>query len=181
MKDLALHILDILQNSVIAGAKLIEVKIEELPAENKYIVTFTDNGKGMNKETAQKVTDPFYTTRLTRKVGLGLPLLKQNAERTGGYLTVNSEEGKGTKVEALFVFDNIDRLPQGDIAGIMALTVSSYTNINFVYTHSTPLGTFVFDTAEIKETLGDLPISNPQIIAFMKKLIHDNLQAIKAT
>jgi len=181
MKDLALHILDILQNSVVAGASLIELIILENPEKNKYQVTFIDNGKGMDAETVKHVTDPFYTTRTTRKVGLGLPLLKQNAERTDGKLTIESEVGKGTKVEVEFGYNHLDRLPTGDIAGIMALTVSSYPAINFNYTHTTPEGTFVFDTVEIKETLGDIPINNVQVINFMKDLIKDNLEEIKAS
>jgi anti-sigma regulatory factor (Ser/Thr protein kinase) len=181
MKDLALHILDILQNSVRAGATLVKLQIDELPAHDKYLVKFTDNGKGMDTETLQHVTDPFFTTRTTRKVGLGLPLLKQNAERTGGSMKVQSQPGKGTEVEVLFVLSHIDRLPTGDIAGTLALTVSSYPAIDFIYTHNTPAGTFIFDTLEIKETLGELPISNPRVIAFMKDLISDNLEEIKAS
>jgi anti-sigma regulatory factor (Ser/Thr protein kinase) len=181
MKDLALHILDILQNSVTAGAKLIQLSIDELPAQDTYIVSIIDNGKGMSEEMAQQVTDPFFTTRTTRKVGLGLPLLKQNAERTGGNLLIHSKPGEGTEVTATFNYTHIDRLPTGDIAGTLALTVSSYPDIDFKYTHTTPEGTFVFDTIEIKETLEGLPISHPQVIAFMKDFIRDNLAEIKAS
>jgi len=181
MKDLALHILDILQNSVTAGATLIELKIDEMPAQDKYLVKFIDNGKGMDEEMVQKVTDPFFTTRTTRKVGLGLPLLKQNAERTGGYLIIHSTQGKGTEIETQFTFSHFDRLPTGDIAGTLALTVSSYPAIEFKYTHITPQGIFKFDTLEIKEELGDLTISNPRVIAFIKDLINDNLKDIKAS
>jgi len=181
MKDLALHILDILQNSVTAGATLVKLQIDEIPADDKYLVKFTDNGKGMDAEMVQHVTDPFFTTRTTRKVGLGLPLLNQNAKRTGGSLMIHSTPGMGTEVLVEFSFKHIDRLPTGDIAGTLALTVSSYPAIEFIYTHNTPQGTFIFDTAEIKETLGDLPISNPQVIAFMKDLIRDNLGEIKTS
>jgi anti-sigma regulatory factor (Ser/Thr protein kinase) len=181
MKDLALHILDILQNSVTAGATLIELEINEDPAKDTFSVKFTDNGRGMDAATVQKVTDPFFTTRTTRKVGLGLPLLKQNAEQSGGSLHIYSTPGNGTEVEAVFGYSNIDRLPTGDIAGTMALTVSSYPAIEFIYTHKTPDGTFKFDTQEIKETLEDVPINNPQVIAFMKDLIRENLEAIKAS
>jgi hypothetical protein len=181
MKDLALHILDILQNSVTAGATLVKLVIDEVPIDDKYLVKFIDNGKGMDAEMVKQVTDPFFTTRSTRKVGLGLPLLKQNAERTGGSMTIHSKPGKGTEVDVMFVYSHIDRIPTGDIAGTLALTVSSYPAIDFSYTHHTPVGTFVFDTTEIKETIGDLPISNPQVIAFMKDLIRDNLAEIKAS
>ena len=94
---------------------------------------------------------------------------------------IQSQPGKGTEVDVMFVYSHIDRLPTGDIAGTMALTVSSYPAIDFIYTHNTPEGTFIFDTIEIKETLGDLPISNPQVIGFMKDLIRDNLEEIKAS
>jgi len=181
MKDLALHILDILQNSVMAGATMIKLRIDEIPDEDRYMVKFTDNGKGMDAEMVKHVTDPFFTTRTTRKVGLGLPLLKQNAERTGGSMTIHSQPGKGTEVEVEFSYKHIDRLPSGDIPGTLALTASSYPAIDFKYTHNTPLGIFIFDTAEIKDTLGDLAISNPKVITFMKDLIRDNLKEIKAT
>ncbi len=181
MKDLALHILDILQNSVVAEAKLIHLEIEEIPGMDDYKLKITDNGIGMDAIMIAQVTDPFFTTRKTRKVGLGLSLLRQNAERTGGNLIVNSTKGKGTMVEAKFGYNNIDRLPTGDIAGVMALTASSYPSIDFIYTHKTPEGTFIFSTIEIKETLEDVAINNPQVIAFMKDLIRDNLESIHAS
>jgi hypothetical protein len=181
MKDLAPHILDILQNSVTAGATLVKFNIDEIPAEDKYQDKFSDNGKGIDAEIAQQVTDPFFTTRTTPKVGLGLPLLKQNAERTGGYMKIYSLPGKGTRVGVEFGFKHIDRLPTGDIAGTMALTVSSYPEIDFIYTHSTPSGIFNFNTIEIKETMEKLPVCNPKVITFMKNLIRDNLKEIKAS
>jgi len=181
MKDLALHILDILQNSVTAGATLVKLQIDEVPDKDEYRVKFTDNGKGMDAEMVKHVTDSFFTTRTTRKVGLGLPLLKQNAVRTGGNMKIKSKPGKGTEVDVMFVYSHIDRLPTGDISGTLALTASSYPAIDFIYTHTTPYGTFRFDTIEIKETLDDLPINNPQVIAFMKNLISDNLKEIKAS
>jgi hypothetical protein len=181
MKDLSLHILDILQNSVTAGATLITLEITENPEQDTYIVKFKDNGKGMDASMIEQVTDPFFTTRTTRKVGLGLPLLKQNAERTGGKLSIHSSPGSGTEVQATFGYSHIDRLPSGDIAGTLALTVSSYPAIEFTYVHKTPEGNFIFDTQEIKQTLEDIPISNPQVITFMKDFISDNLKAIKTS
>ncbi len=181
MKDLALHILDILQNSVTAEATIIKLQIDEIPDEDKYMVKFTDNGKGMDAKMVNHVTDPFFTTRTTRKVGLGLPLLKQNAERTGGSMRIHSQPGEGTEIEVEFSYKHIDRLPTGDIPGTLVLTASSYPSIDFIYEHNTPSGTFYFDTREIKETLEDLPISNPKVIAFMKDLIRENLEEIKAS
>lgn len=181
MKDLALHILDILQNSIRAEATMIKLQIDEVPSNNKYIVKLTDNGIGMSEELLKQITDPFFTTRTTRKVGLGLSLLKLNAERTKGTIKIQSQPGMGTEVEVVFGYDHIDRLPTGDIAGILALTVSSYPEIDFKYKHNTPKGNFEFDTKEIKQTLGDISISNPQVIAFMKDLIYDNLNEINAS
>lgn len=181
MKDLAMHILDIFQNSVVAGASIIELHITESEQENLYLVTFIDNGKGMDAETVKNVTDPFFTTRTTRKVGLGLPLLKQNAERTGGTMNITSIIGTGTTVEVTFRFSHIDRLPLGDIAGTLALTAASYSAIDFIYKHTSTIGTFIFDTREIKAELGEIPLNTPQVITFMKNFIFDNLREIKAT
>jgi hypothetical protein len=181
MKALALHILDILQNSIRAEATVIKLQIDEIPSENKYILKFSDNGKGMSKEMVKQVTDPFFTTRTTRKVGLGLSLLKQNAERTDGNMKIQSQPGIETVVEVEFSYNHIDRLPTGDIAGNLALTVSSYPKIEFIYTHNTPKGNFRFDNTEIKQTLGDIPINNPVVITFMKDLIRDNLKEINAS
>ncbi|MFZ4549819.1 MAG: ATP-binding protein, partial [Bacteroidales bacterium] len=163
MKDLASHILDILQNSVTAGSTLIEISIDEMPVADKYVLRIVDDGKGMDTKMIKQVTDPFFTTRTTRKVGLGLPLLKQNAERTGGSLVIQSQPGKGTEVIAEFGYKHIDRLPTGDIAGTLSLTVSSFPEIDFIYTHSTPEGTFVFDTIEIKEKLENIPINDAEV------------------
>jgi hypothetical protein len=102
-------------------------------------------------------------------------------ERTGGTFAIHSQPGKGTEVVAEFGFNHIDRLPTGDIAGTLALTASSYPDIDFIYTHTTPEGTFVFDTIEIKEKLESIPIYDAEVINFMKDLIRDNLTAIKAS
>jgi len=181
MKDLALHIIDILQNSVKAAATLVELEITEVPEQDKYTVIFKDNGKGMDAETLAHATDPFFTTRTTRRVGLGLSLLKLNAERTGGKMAINSNPGTGTRVEVNFGFHHIDRIPTGDISGAIALTVSAYPEIDFIYTHNTPDSTFIFDTREIKETLGNVALTNPRVIAFMKDMIRENLEEIKAS
>lgn len=180
MKDLSLHILDIVQNSISANASFIEIIIEESHQANTYVVRIKDNGKGMPQEMVDKVTDPYVTSRTTRKVGLGLPLLKMNAERTGGHLKIISEVGKGTEVEALFIHDNIDRLPLGDMAGTIAILASANPLIEFVYTHTVDGEQYIFDTREIKEALDDLPISDIHIFKYLKEMINENLQEIKA-
>jgi len=181
MKDLSLHILDIVQNSISAMANLIEISIEENHEANTYFVRIKDNGKGMPKEMLEKVTDPYVTSRTTRKVGLGLPLLKMNAERTGGNLKIHSEEGKGTEVEAMFINDNIDRLPLGDIAGTIVILASANPMIEFIYTHTVDGEQYIFDTREIKEALEDVAINDIHIFKYLKEMINENLQEIKAT
>jgi hypothetical protein len=181
MKDLSLHILDIVQNSISAKATFIEINIEESHDANTYFVRIKDNGKGMSQEMLEKVTDPYVTSRTTRKVGLGLPLLKMNAERTGGHLRISSEEGKGTEVEALFIYNHIDRLPLGDMAGTIVILASANPTIEFVYTHTVDNEQYIFDTREIKEALDDVAINDIHIFKYLKEMINENLQEIKAT
>jgi len=181
MKDLSLHILDIVENSISAKATFIEISIEENHQANTYWVTIKDDGKGMSQEMANKVTDPYVTSRTTRKVGLGLPLLKMNAERTGGNLKIVSEEGKGTEVKALFINDNIDRLPLGDIAGTIVILASANPMIEFVYSHSVDGEQYVFDTREIKEALEDVAINDNHIFKYLKEMVNENLKEINAT
>ena len=181
MKDLSLHILDIVENSISAKATFIEISIVENHQANTFWVTIKDNGKGMSQEMANKVTDPYVTSRTTRKVGLGLPLLKMNAERTGGKLKIVSEEGKGTEVKALFINDNIDRLPLGDIAGTIVILASANPMIEFVYSHSVDGEQYIFDTREIKEALEDVAINDNHIFKYLKEMVNENLKEINAT
>lgn len=180
MKDISLHLLDILQNSVVAGATEIIVEINENSLKGTFELMIQDDGCGMDEPTLQMVTDPFFTTRTTRKVGLGLPLLKQNAERTGGSFTVTSQQGSGSKVEAVFRSHSIDMLPLGDIAGTMSLTISSCPAIEFSYKHKTATGDFSLNTAELKEILEGLPLNHPEVVIFIKEMIKENLHEIYA-
>ena len=178
MKDLSMHIMDIAQNSISAGAGTIEVEISENRNTDLYRIVISDNGKGMTAEYAAKVTDPYVTGRTTRKVGLGLPLLKQNAERTGGSLEIKSEPDKGTRVTAFFSLNNIDRPPLGDIAGTMVLLAAANLKIRFIYRHITEKDTFTFDTREVNAMLEGMPISEAGVIRFLKEMIRENLQEI---
>ncbi len=135
MKDISLHVLDIVQNSISAGASFIDIGVFEDTGENSFRVRIGDNGRGMSSEVIQKVTDPYYTSRTTRRVGLGIPLLKQNAEQCEGCLIIESEQGKGTLIEAVFVHDHIDRPSLGDIAGVFVLLISANPEIRFRYAH----------------------------------------------
>ena len=116
MQELSLNVLDIAQNSVRAGARLIEIMVDEQPESDIMTITVADDGCGMTPEQAAHVTDPFFTTRTTRRVGLGVPFLKMAAEMTGGGLTIETAPGRGTTVRAVFGLTHIDRMPLGDIA-----------------------------------------------------------------
>lgn len=180
MTELSLHILDIVQNSISAQASRVDIIIEENKLNDKYIITIEDNGTGMDAETLAKVTDPFYTTRTTRKVGVGISLLKQNAEQTGGSLTIESELGKGTKLTVTFGFSHLDRPILGDIAGTMTLLIGANPQIRFIYIHKTVLSDFEFDTKEAKQELEGVPINHPDILLALKELFVDNLEMIEA-
>jgi len=179
MKDLSLHILDIVQNSVVAQASIIDIKIE-VDKKNDYLaVIITDNGKGMSPEFLQRVTDPYTTTRTTRKVGLGLPLLKQSAEQTGGQLLIESTEGKGTTLKALLNPHHIDCLPFGDIAGVIALLVCSYPNTNFHFTQIYNTNKFSISTVELADALEGIPLNDPSVYPLIKELIGSNLDELQ--
>jgi hypothetical protein len=170
--------MDIIQNSIVAEASCIEIELIENKAENIYSISIKDNGKGMLAEMLANVTDPYCTSRTTRKVGLGIPLFKQNAERAGGSLTISSELGKGTLLKAVFQHDNLDRPMMGDIAGVIVLTAAANENIRFVYTHKTESGEYVFDTEEIKEALDGMRMNQPEVIRYLKEMIKENLTEI---
>ena len=178
MKDLSLHILDIVQNSIRAKAKLIGIEITELPKENQLIITITDDGTGMSAEQLQRAIDPFYTSRTTRKVGLGLSLFKQNAEMTNGTFNIESELEKGTTVTALFGMNHLDRPVMGDLVGTLLLLICSSGEADYVFKHQTPSGEFKFDTSELKQMLENVPLSHPGVRLFLKEMLQENLEQI---
>jgi hypothetical protein len=178
MKDLSMHVMDIFQNSITADATIISLDIAEDTNKNYLRLEFTDNGKGMTKEIARQVTDPFFTTRSTRKVGLGLPLLKQNAERTGGYFRLESQAGKGTRVFAQFVLDHLDRPVMGDLPGAIALTATANPEIRFNYSHTRNDKKYAVSTSEVKDALGDVPITDPAVYQYLREMISENLTEI---
>lgn len=177
MKDLSMHIMDILQNST--RAKATEITLEVLLDSEKETLTlvFKDNGCGMDEETVQKVIDPFYTSRTTRKVGLGLPLLKQNCEMTGGSMHIESKVGVGTTVTAVFGLTHLDTPPMGDLAGTVVLTISAYPDIRFIFHYKLDDEVdYVLDTKEVNEILDGLPINDPDVIASLKEMVEENIK-----
>ncbi len=179
MKELSLHILDIVQNSVKAKATEIKIDINESREENLLEISIADNGCGMSEELLARVKDPFATTRTTRKVGMGISLFEAAAQQCGGHLEIDSELGMGTTLYVCFELDNIDRAPVGDMAETMVTILMSAPEINYVYTHRRSGGEFVFDTKDIKETLGDVPLTNPEVLGWIKEYINEGLSECK--
>ncbi|MDQ7826517.1 MAG: ATP-binding protein [Candidatus Eremiobacteraeota bacterium] len=150
MEDLSAHILDIVENSINASAKRVSIKVTEDAEKDLLTVEIEDNGRGLKEEDVKRVQNPFFTTRTTRRVGLGLPLLKQAAQACGGTMEIVSEEGKGTRVKATFGYSHIDRQPLGDIAEILRIMIQSNPDTDFVYEHKSGDEHYRLDTSEMK-------------------------------
>lgn len=175
MRELADNILDIAQNSISAGAKLVEIEISVSHREDAVELVFRDDGCGMSEELVRAVTDPFTTTRKTRKVGLGLPLLKMTAEATGGDFAIESQVGRGTTVRARFGLSHIDRPPMGDTAGTLFTLVLMNPNIDFRFVYAYDEKSFEFDTREIRETVAPIPLDHPEIAAWIKACLNQEI------
>jgi hypothetical protein len=155
LEDLSQHVLDIAENSIMADATDVLVEIKEDRRGNLVSMAIEDNGRGMSPEFLSRVTDPFTTTRTTRRVGMGLPFLKQSAELCGGEFILRSEQGKGTRTEAAFAYDSIDRPPMGDIPATMMALFMGHPEINWRYVHSVDGGEFSLSTEELVTALED--------------------------
>lgn len=178
MRDLSLHILDIMQNSIRAEATEIELIIEENIANNKFIIQIIDNGRGMDEQVRKNITNPFTTTRTLRKVGLGVAFLKQICDECTGNLKIESEKGKGTKVVATMQHNHIDRLPLGEISKSITALIMAKPSIHYVYTHRYNERTFRFDTKEIEDILDGVEINNLEIIKWIEEYIEKNLEKL---
>lgn len=178
MITLALNILDIVQNSIRAKASEIAVAVIESAAGDTMEITVKDNGKGMPQELLSRVTDPFVTTRKTRRTGLGLPLLKYHANLAGGDLIIDSREGYGTKVRATLLLSHPDRQPLGDISGMMTILMSANPGIDFLYTHKTDIGEYSFSSREVREYLGNEDFRDVSLLTDIKEMLNNNLRDI---
>ena len=172
MKDLSLHILDIAQNSITAGAKRLDLELAE--EGGRIVLTVADDGSGMAPELLARVSDPFTTTRTTRKVGLGVPFFKLSAELTGGSFRIQSREGEGTSLRAEYCYDHIDMLPLGDMASTMTTLISVNPDIDFVYAFDCDGCSFEMDTRAIRELMGEVPINAAEVLAFIRDFITGN-------
>lgn len=172
MREISLSIMDIAQNSIAAQATLIEIYVHEISAEDKLVVQVKDNGRGMSAEVAKKVLSPFYTTRKSRSVGLGLPLLKMACELTGGSLTLESCPQKGTLITANFTAGHIDTPPLGDIADTIRLLITCNPGIDFIYHRTSRKIFYCVDTRNIKKLLGNnISFADPELSLWLKDYI----------
>lgn len=179
MRELSLNILDVAQNSISAGASLVEIDVTEKDCDNSLIIEIKDDGCGMDGETLKKVQDPFYTTRTTRKVGMGIPLFKMAAEMTGGSFSISSEVLKGTIVRAIFKTDSIDFTPLGDVDSTIVTLVTMNADIDFVYRFKKNENEFVLSTRQIKDILGGVPLSEPEVAVWLKDYLKEQTQIIR--
>ena len=173
MKELSLHIMDIIENGIAADATLITLTVEEETALDRMNITIVDNGRGMSEEMLAKALDPFFTTRTTRRIGLGLSLLREASRRCEGHFDIQSQEGKGTEVRVSFQLGHIDRAPLGDIAGSLTSLIMGSPDVDFVYTHRVDEQEFQLDTREVKEALDGLPIQTPEVMRNLTDMIRD--------
>ena len=173
MKDLSLHILDIVDNSVKAGASKVEVQLNYRGDILK--ITIRDNGCGIAPSLIESVTDPYTTTRTSRKVGMGLSLLKMNAERTGGSVSIESKPQKGTTVNATFITSHIDCLPEGDMANTLAMIISGNPQVNFKIKIVKNDRLFEISSEEIEEILNGIPVSHPKVNLLIRDILKENV------
>lgn len=173
MKDLSMHILDIAMNSIKANASLVEITVKEKKQDDVLVLIIEDNGHGMDETAIKQVLNPFYTTRTTRRVGFGLPLLAQNVELTNGTIEIKSRPGDGTKVICQFGYSHIDRVPLGNINETITSLIMMEPSLNFRYIHEVNEQTYVLDTREIKQVLGEVPINEPSVIEWLKGDLED--------
>jgi anti-sigma regulatory factor (Ser/Thr protein kinase) len=179
LRELSLHLLDIAENSISAGASRIAISVREDLLADELWLEVTDNGKGMSVEMVANVLDPFVTTRTTRRVGLGIPLLKQAAEACGGFLKVESELGKGTKITTKFQHSHIDRMPLGNLEDTMITLLLGTPAVNWVFDYHYNDQSYEFDDTEFKEALGDLPLSDFRVIEFLSDTIVEGITNTK--
>lgn len=174
MNTLTFHITDIATNSIRAGATCILLDITV--NEDDMSICIADNGCGMDAETICRVTDPFYTTRTTRKVGLGIPFLIQNAEQTGGSVTIDSRPGEGTKVTVRFITSHIDCPPMGDLPATVATLMGGNPGINICFSYRKKECVFELSTEQLREVFEDIPLSHPKVILSLREMIAANLE-----
>jgi len=178
MKELSLHLLDIAENSINANATHVTISIDENTIEDRLTMSVKDNGKGMTPEMALRIVDPFTTSRTTRKVGLGIPLLKAAAEMCNGFLTITSQPGEGTELIVQFQRNHIDRMPLGDVSGTILHLVVGSPDTHWTFKYRVNDEIFEFDDQIIKSELDGVPLSEPLVLSFIRNEITTGIKNI---
>ena len=189
MREIALHLLDIAENSVAAQARNIKIVVRVDLDKDRLCASVRDDGKGMDAETVKQVCDPFMTSRVTRKVGLGIPLFKAAAEACNGSLQIESHPRLGTFLEVEFQESHIDRMPLGDLAGTWLTLVVAYPQIHWIFQYQAVLpgpgyggskeSEFVFDSQPLQEALGDISFSEPDVLAYLRSYLEDGVASVR--
>ncbi len=176
MRELSLHILDIVQNSIEAGAQRVTLElVEERHERDSFLIRITDNGRGMTAELCKNVIDPFVTTRTTRRIGLGLPLMDMSTKRCNGYLSITSRVGHGTVVEALYQHSHLDRPPLGNMVETIKSIVIANPELDFTYCHRVDQASFSLGTGELVEILGDISLTQPDVLLWLDEYLTENI------
>jgi hypothetical protein len=183
MKEISLHLLDIAENSAAAESKNISIHVHEDLFHDRLIACVIDDGRGMDAATAQQVQDPFYTTRTTRNVGLGIPLLKLAAEMAEGSFSLQSDPGKGTWVEAEFRHSHIDRMPLGDLQSTFLTLLIAHPEIDWTFLYrvtdqNAKSRDFLFESAELKSELGDISLTEPEVLTFLRGMFEEGIENV---
>jgi hypothetical protein len=178
MRELSLHILDIVENGIQAGASLIRISVNENLGADRLEIVISDNGRGMPEQKLGRLSDPFVTSRTTRRVGLGLSLLLAATQRCEGELTVRTDPGRGTDVRATFRHSHIDRAPLGDMAATVGTLIVGNPGVDFVYRHSVDEEEFVMDTRELRDAEQSVDLADPVIVHGLTGLIREALKKL---
>ena len=179
MREIALHLLDIAENGAAAGAKTIQVTVEEDTLKDRLKTVVQDDGRGMDADLVARVIDPFVTSRTTRKVGLGIPLFKAAAEACNGGLSITSAPGRGTCVTTEVQRSHIDRMPLGDLIGTMLTLVIGFPGIHWIFRYRVDDAEFVFDDEPVKRALGEVPLTEPAILTFIKDYLREGVARVQ--
>jgi len=175
MRELSEHVLDILYNSLEAGARAVRVEVTEDSRADRITLCMSDDGRGMDPEEVRRVSDPFFTTRTTRRVGLGIPLLAQAARACDGGIEIDSRPGEGTAVTAWLQASHIDRQPLGDMAATLVTVIAGSPDVEVEYRHRVDGREFAFTTRQMREELGDVPLSNPAVVQWLREYLKENI------
>jgi hypothetical protein len=181
VRELSLHFLDIAENSIAVGSKNIVISIEENSVSDLLKINVKDDGRGMDEATIKKVVDPFVTSRTTRKVGLGIPLLKEAAEACNGSLMITSKLGVGTDLEVRFQRSHIDRMPLGDVTSTFLNLLVANPAIHWLFIYRKDNLEFIFDDKEIKETLEDIPMTDPGVLQVIREIFETGISGLTTT